>query len=203
MKSTRLRRDREVASRLAHQAEIAVRRFHDRVIVPPREIATKEGKFYSVFTPYRRVWDTKALDFVETLPQARKQTESLRLKPSKIPSRKFNWFSICQRSPPARPLWKPGEREAQARLQKFASRELPDYDDARDIPSQERNELSCRLPGRRRDFAATVSAAALLADEKDLAAQWRDDLDFELTWRDFYTHVMVGLPRVSKHQPFK
>jgi deoxyribodipyrimidine photo-lyase len=25
----------------------------------------------------------------------------------------------------------------------------------------------------------------------------------ELTWRDFYTHVMVGFPRVSMHQPFK
>jgi len=25
----------------------------------------------------------------------------------------------------------------------------------------------------------------------------------ELTWRDFYAHVMVGFPRVSKHIPFK
>ena len=25
----------------------------------------------------------------------------------------------------------------------------------------------------------------------------------ELTWRDFYTHVLVGYPRVSKHQPYK
>jgi deoxyribodipyrimidine photo-lyase len=25
----------------------------------------------------------------------------------------------------------------------------------------------------------------------------------ELTWRDFYTHVLVGFPRVSRHQPFK
>ena len=25
----------------------------------------------------------------------------------------------------------------------------------------------------------------------------------ELTWRDFYTHVMVGFPQVSKNRPFK
>ncbi|MEM7785514.1 MAG: deoxyribodipyrimidine photo-lyase, partial [Planctomycetota bacterium] len=34
--------------------------FHDRVVVPPETIKTKEGKFYSVFTPYRKVWDRVA-----------------------------------------------------------------------------------------------------------------------------------------------
>ena len=43
-------RDREVVRQFEKVGKV-VSRFHDRIIVPPREISTKEGKFYSVFTP--------------------------------------------------------------------------------------------------------------------------------------------------------
>ena len=123
-----LKRDHEVAS-ACEQAEIAVRRFHDRVIVPPREIATKEGKFYSVFTPYRRVWDSKAPEFIKTYPKPRKQP-SLDLKPSKISSRipGFDFSEVRDE------LWKPGETEALHRLSRFGDK-IASYNEARDIPS--------------------------------------------------------------------
>ena len=202
-----LRRDNEVAN-ACEQAEIAVRRFHDRVIVPPREITTKEGKFYSVFTPYRRVWDTKALDFIDVLPKPRKQRD-VDIMPSKIPS-KISGFDFKKLR---NDLWKPGESEAQHRLRKF-SEKITSYDEARDIPSIAGTSLlspylAAGVISPRQCLAAAVTANNGKIAGGEGATTWIS----ELAWRDFYTHVMVACPRVSSrvlacprvsmHQPFK
>ncbi len=192
-----LRRDEDVSA-ACKTANIAVCRFHDRVIVPPREIATKEGKFYSVFTPYRRVWDTKALDFVDVLPKPGKQPEQ-NLKPSKIPTNipGFDFGDFRD------DLWKAGEAEAQNRLSKF-TRKISNYHEARDIPSVNGTSLlspylAAGVISPRQCLTAAVAAnGGKIAGEQG-ATTWIS----ELTWRDFYTHVMVACPRVSKHQPFK
>ena len=107
-------RDFEVA-KACRVANLAIRQFHDRVIVPPREIATKQGRFYSVFTPYRRVWNTKAEEFVEPTPRVRKQPK-LDVQSSPVPSKVpgFNLSSHDQE------LWTAGEAEAEN-----ACRDLP------------------------------------------------------------------------------
>src|SRR5262249_18686836 len=47
------RRDEKVTS-LFGRAGLAVRRFNDQCLVRPGDIRTGEGKFYTVFTPFRR-----------------------------------------------------------------------------------------------------------------------------------------------------
>lgn len=191
------RRDDHVTDE-CEKANITVRRFHDRVIVPPREITTKEGKFYSVFTPYRRVWDTKALDFIDVLPKPRKQRE-VQIAPSKIPKEIKGFdFSNFRND-----LWKPGESEAQNRLRKFSTK-IDSYDDARDIPSMAGTSLlspylAAGVISPRQCLAAAVASNnGKIAGGKG-ATTWIS----ELAWRDFYTHVMVACPRVSMNQPFK
>ena len=44
-----LQRDRAVVEQ-CQSLGVSVSRFHDRIVVPPREISTKDGRFYSVFT---------------------------------------------------------------------------------------------------------------------------------------------------------
>ena len=193
-----LRRDR-AAAKACQAAGISVNRFHDRIIVPPREISTKEDRFYSVFTPYRKVWETKALDFTEPLPKLRKQQE-LDIESSIVPGSVTGFDFSNVRSD----LWLAGESEAQKQLKKFSAH-ISSYDEARDIPSV--NGTSLLSPylvagviSPRQCMAAALTAnGGNIAGKNDGARVWIS----ELTWRDFYAHVMVGFPRVSMHQPFK
>ena len=192
-----LRRDANVAL-ACRQSDIGVRRFHDRIVVPPREITTKEGKFYSVFTPYRRVWETKALDFLDVLPKPQKQPE-LKLMPSKVPVKVPGFeFSGLRKD-----LWKAGEKEAHRRLGKFTDK-ISNYQEARDTPSINGTSLlspylAAGVISPRQCLAAAVAANNGKVRNDDGPSTWIS----ELCWRDFYTHVMVACPRVSRHQPFK
>ncbi len=192
-----LRRDDQVVSQ-CQESDIAVRRFHDRVIVPPQQISTKEGKFYSVFTPYRRVWDTKAVDFMDVYPTPKKQPP-LDAERSDIPTelRGFD-FNDCRDD-----LWPPGEAEGQRRIQKFVGK-IADYDQARDIPAINGTSLlspylAAGVVSPRQCLAAAIEANQGKIRGGDGATTWIS----ELTWRDFYTHVLVACPRVSMHRPFK
>lgn len=191
------RRDNEVASK-CENAGMAVRRFHDRVIVPPLEIQTKEGKFYSVFTPYRRVWNQKALDLAHLAPKPKVQPQQ-KAKPSKIPT-KISGFDFEQIPNTG---WIPGEAEAQNRLEKF-SKKIAQYNEARDIPATLGTSLlspflAAGVVSPRQCLAAAVDTNDGLESCSEGIQTWVS----ELAWRDFYSHVLVGCPRVSMHQPFK
>lgn len=192
------RRDKDVANRCSAD-DLSVQQFHDRVIVPPREIATKEGRFYSVFTPYRKVWDTKALDFLEPLKKPRRQ-QPTDIQHSRIP-KKLAGFDLSQLRTD---LWPAGEAEAQKRLKKFATR-IAGYDTARDIPSLAGTSmlspyLTAGVISPRQCMATALAQnGGKIAGKNDGARIWIS----ELAWRDFYTHVMAGFPRVSMHKPFK
>ena len=151
------------------------------------------------FTPYRKVWDTKALDFKKPLPKPRKQQE-LGVESSLVPSKVKGFdFSNARND-----LWPAGEPEARKRLKKFSAR-ISSYDQARDVPSVNGTSLlspylAAGVISPRQCMAAALAAnGGKITGKNDGARIWIS----ELTWRDFYTHVMVGFPRVSKHQPFK
>ena len=191
------RRDRAVLDR-CEQIGVKFNRFHDRVIVPPKNIFTKQGKFYSVFTPYRKVWDTMALERSEVLPKPRKQLE-LKLKPSKVPSTVagFDFANIRD------DLWPAGEKEAQKRLKSFSTK-IAHYDESRDIPGVRGTSLlspylTAGIISPRQCLSEAIATNRGRIAGNPGATTWIS----ELTWRDFYTHVLVGFPRVSMHKPFK
>ncbi len=192
-----LRRDKAIIAN-CQAANINVHRFHDRVAVPPREIKTKDGRFYSVFTPYRKVWDSRVSEFIKPFPKPSKQNDT-NIKPTAIPTQLDGFDFSNARSD----LWPAGEAEAGKRLKKFAN-SIAAYDDARDIPS---------VPGT--SLLSPYLAAGVISPRQCLNAAIKiNDGELrnlagpttwisELCWRDFYSHVMVGFPRVSMHQPFK
>ena len=190
-------RDKVVSDLLTHDG-VNCEMFHDRVIVPPREIATKDGRFYSVFTPYRRVWDTKALDYANVFAKPKPQEPST-INPDPIPD-SIDGFDFSSVRPD---LWPAGEAEAKKRLKNFKAK-LDGYNDWRDIPSTVGTSLispylTVGAVSPRQCLAAAVkhNGGTLCGSEGSMT--WVS----ELTWRDFYTHVMVGFPQVSKHRPFK
>jgi deoxyribodipyrimidine photo-lyase len=190
------RRDDAVASD-CRKAGISVWRFHDRVIASPNEIETRDGRFYTVFTPYRRVWDTKLPTVPDPLPEPPKQPAT-GVKPSAVPST-IDGFDLSHGRPD---LWKPGETEAQKRLDRFAER-IGDYNEKRDIPSVNGTSLlspylAAGVISPRQCLATALSVTSGELSANAGAMTWVS----ELTWRDFYTHVMVGFPRVSMRQAF-
>ena len=191
------RRDRKTEQLMADM-EIDVESFHDRIIVPPKEIATKDGRFYSVFTPYRRVWDTRALEFSKVLPKP-KTLEQSNVEPDEVPDSVKGFDASKARHD----LWPAGEAEAKKRLKKFAAR-IDDYNDARDIPATCGTSLispwlNVGVVSPRQCLAVALKHNGGSLSGSEGSVTWVS----ELTWRDFYTHVMVGFPQVSRHQPFK
>lgn len=190
-------RDQEAFESLT-EAGISVQRFHDRVIVPPLEIKTKQEAFYSVFTPYRKVWDRTVAEFEQTFGRPKKQKPTS-IQPSAIPKKVkgFSETEVWQHQFPA------GEAAAAKKLKAFA-KHISAYNDHRDLPSVDgTSSLSAYLA------AGVVSPRQCLAMARDVQANSSGENDgarvwiSELTWRDFYAHVMVGYPRVSKNLPFK
>ena len=103
--------------------------------------------------------------------------------------------SICRQGQPD--LYPAGEDEAAKRLKSFTKR-IDDYNIARDLPAVDGTSgLSAYLA------AGVISPRQCLAAAKDRDDEGTQVWVSELTWRDFYTHVLVGFPKVSKHLPFK
>ncbi len=100
-------------------------------------------------------------------------------------------------------LWPAGEPEAQRRLENFVQR-IGNYQRVRDMPAVNGTSLLSPYLAAGVISPRQCLAAALAANKGQIAgddgvATWIS----ELAWRDFYTHVLVGFPRVSKHRPFK
>ena len=188
----------EALAKAAEEAEIETHRFHDRLIVPPHEIKTKEDTFYTVFTPFQKRWNRVAGNFASTANKPRKQ-KKIDVKPDDVPQR-INGFKFADLPTD---LWPAGEEEAERRLTNFLNR-IENYGQARDVPSIDgTSQLSPYLaagvlsPRQCLSRAMTANGGGVGGDGG--AATWIS----ELAWRDFYTHVMVGYPRVSKDLPFK
>ena len=194
------RRDREVGRKFRSRG-LETQSFDDRAMIPPEKIQTQEGRFYSVFSPYQRAWLRLAegLDW-DVLAAPGKQPE-IEVKSSPIP-KSVPGFEL----PPDRlGDWPPGEQEALRRLEEFTSACIEAYGAERDFPGIDGTSrlspyLAAGVLSPRQCLAAARTAnRGDFQSERDGPSAWIS----ELIWRDFYTHVLVGFPRVSKDQPFQ
>ena len=190
-------RDRST-EKILSKAGVTVQQFHDRVIVPPEEIETKDGRFYSVYTPYRKVWDTKFVDRLDVLAKPRKQ-KPIDVAADPVPEKVagFNFNGVRS------DLWQEGENQASRRLQAFAQH-INAYGTDRDVPSVNGTSLlSPYLAAGVISPSQCVTAVLAACQNKLVKESGPGVWVSEITWRDFYAHVMVGFPRVSMNQPFK
>jgi deoxyribodipyrimidine photo-lyase len=193
------RRDRRVTDHLV-AAGLEVESFHDRTLLPPSEPRTRQNNFYRVFTPYKRGWlDRVENTRVRVFPAPKKQAptgieNSTAL--ANLPARASGSQTLT--------LWPAGEEEARKRLQIFVSERVTQYDAQRDIPSLDGTSqlspyLAAGVLSPRQCFdAANRAAGTTHVPLEGGPGTWCS----ELIWREFYTHVLFGFPRISMHRPF-
>lgn len=190
-------RDKKVAEVLRAQG-LLVKRFHDRVIIPPGMVRNGKGEPYKVFTAFKNNWIQQARS-LPLQPLKKPQLQPAHHLPALTDAALNRLFGdIAQRD--LSRLWPAGEQEATKRLKHFIKHHIDDYQTARDFPQLEAtSQLSPYLAIGAISPRQCLSAA-LHANQGELDSgsigitTWIS----ELIWREFYQHLVVDFPDVCK-----
>lgn len=184
-------------------ADLGVNRFTDQCAFAPGELRTGKGTFYTVFTPFKKAWYqafNDEPDRLEPLKKPRKLSEMVG-KPDKVPTSAGGFDGPGKIAD----LWPAGEKAAHDRLKRFLADGLGDYKKERDFPGHDGTStlspyLASGVISIRQCYHAAISANDGKADSGDAGAVcWIS----ELIWREFYKHLLVAFPRLSRHRAFK
>lgn len=194
-------RDDAVAQALEAHG-IGFHHYLDQLLFQPGSILTQSGSYFQVFSQFRKICYNRlhmALPHLVASPSAQTPVPITRdAIPESVPG-----FATPSQS--LRALWPAGEEEAQQRLANFADERIQYYQDQRDLPAK---------PGTSQ--LSTYLAAGVISPRQCLhAALQSNNGEFEsgspgvftwvteLLWREFYKHILVGYPRVSRHRAFR
>ncbi|MEO1131023.1 MAG: deoxyribodipyrimidine photo-lyase, partial [Planctomycetota bacterium] len=199
-----LRRDERTAE-LFEKSGMAVHPFDDRTIVVPGDVVTKEGKYYTVFTPFQERWLERIRDEgIDICGMPRRQPD-IDVASSDIPERVGGFDSHIDAS-----LWPAGEAEAKRRLQSFVESTIDRYKAERDSPGLDSTSaLSPYLaagvisPRVCFDAAAASEGGALNFGKKAKRKTGPGTWMSELVWREFYIHISRNFPRVCMGRNFR
>ncbi len=164
------KRDAAVAEAVPHQEHAG------QLICEPEDVLTGEGRPYSVFTPYRRRWETVPRRKVLRGPRALQAPDHWP-RSDKLPEAR-----AVSELPAA------GEPEARKRLAAFVPK-AKDYAEQRNFPGVNgTSHLS-------QDLRWGLLSPLEVAERCDAS----DTYVSELCWRDFYYHILWHHPRVVDH----
>jgi deoxyribodipyrimidine photo-lyase len=172
--------------------------YHDQLLLPPSTVRTKTGTPFKVFTPFAK--------------EAKQQLEqSLYLYPTPPPQKAITlpelaeesglkniiWPNISQ---DIQHFWPAGEHHAFSRLVNFCQKTIGNYKQHRDIPSLGgTSRLSPYLASGIISIRQCWNASWQYCEPSDSLHTWQN----ELLWREFYKHVLIDYPYVSRHKPWK
>jgi deoxyribodipyrimidine photo-lyase len=165
-------------------------RLNGDCILPPGSVLTQSGEMFRVFTAYRNAWIKQlqlqgfSLAPIPPLLSEQKETESFAIDES---------------------LWPIGEKAALERLHDFCDRHILDYAGQRDFPALDVTSklspyLSIGVISAKQCLQAIESTLGYLPlSPGEKGFEWLN----ELVWREFYRHLMVAYPYLSKHSCFR
>ncbi|WP_426140928.1 deoxyribodipyrimidine photo-lyase [Pseudomonas sp. DWP3-1-2] len=195
------RRDQAVASAL-DQAGIHWRTYLDQLLFKPGSVVTKTGSYFKVFSQFRKVCYARMHQAMPPLVHAPKKKQALNIDSDPVPDQ-VEGFE--RPSAALQALWPAGEDEARRRLAAFSDEQIDYYRSERDFPAKPgTSQLSAYLVAgvispRQCLHAALVSNHGEFETGSVGAVTWIN----ELLWREFYKHILVGYPRVSRHRAFR
>jgi len=172
-----------------HEKGIKADSFAANVLVEPWEITTKQGKPYSVYTPF---WKTlRDMPMAQPLGPIPKGTP-IRADEADSAYREPKWAGKLGQH------WQIGEDGAQAALHRFLDERLDDYSVGRDFPRLDATStLSAHLRHGEispRQVWAAAQAVAHAEPERQAAV---DKFLSELAWRDFNYHQLYHRPDIT------
>ncbi|MBK5513862.1 deoxyribodipyrimidine photo-lyase [Pseudomonas sp. TH15] len=195
------RRDAAVAETL--QAEgIEFRSYLDQLLFKPGTVLTKTDTYFKVFSQFRKVCYERLHRSMPSLVKAPGKQAKLALDSDPVPA---SVKGFATPSDSLRALWPAGEHEARRRLDTFTDAQIDYYQSERDFPAKPgTSQLSAYLAAgvispRQCLHAALQSNQGEFESGKVGAVTWIN----ELLWREFYKHILVGYPRVSRHRAFR
>jgi deoxyribodipyrimidine photo-lyase len=180
------RRDRAVAQRLAADG-VAVHANHGRYVHEPDEVATRDGRPYTVYSPFRRAWEARPRRAV--LPAPDRIPGPPGARPDPVPD-------LGAPTADRALLPEPGEPAARARLDAWVRGGLESY-------AERRNRMD--LDGTSRlsqDLRWGLLSPVEVVDRAEGPGEGRGAFVSEIAWREFYAHVLWHHPRVLR-EPFQ
>lgn len=195
------RRDAEVAQVLRGQG-IEFHSHLDQLLFKPGSVLTQTGTYFQVFSQFRKVCYNRLHVSLPSLVATPARQTPTGIVSDPLPTQ-VEGFALPGQA--LRALWPAGENEARRRLDTFVDQHLGDYQSKRDFPAKPgTSQLSAYL------VAGVISPrqclhAALHANQGEFESGSVGTVTWinELLWREFYKHILVGYPRVSRHRAFR
>lgn len=187
-------RDQAVQQRLANK--VSCQGFHGNLFLPPLTVVTANKQMYKVFTPFKKAFLDQLLATkpqVYAKPQKRQVTKVKPVAVSAFDYPKQDYQDLSA-----------GEQSALKRLASFCAEQVADYAKVRDLPIRNGTSrlsayLSLGVLSPNQCFQRLQQEYPLFwQDSKSGAFTWFN----ELLWREFYNHLLVAYPKLSKEQPF-
>lgn len=195
------RRDQAVHAHLQH-AGVQVHSYLDQLLFKPGSILTRTGTYFQVFSQFRKVCYERLHLGLPPRAAAPAAQAPLGIASDEIPARVAGFEPPCTT---IRELWPAGEDEARERLARFLDEAVEDYPVQRDLPAVPgTSQLSAYLAAgvvspRQCLHAALAGNTGEFDSGQPGTVTWIN----ELLWREFYKHILVGYPRVSRHRAFR
>ncbi|MCU0512102.1 MAG: DNA photolyase family protein [Anaerolineae bacterium] len=192
------RRDAALAARL----NVPVHASADALLLPPGSVLTGAGEPYTVYTPFRNNWNKQPKAPVSSLALRAEHFHPLtEIAGEPLPALPDLGFAPTIAVPPA------SEAAAAALLDAFIAGDIHTYDDKRNLlPAQPYHTprpagTSYLSPYLRLGLLSPRQAyqAAREAYRHTHSVAWRESIETwvsELTWRDFYMHILAHFPHV-------
>lgn len=166
----------------------------DSVILWPGAVKTQKDDYYTVFTPFKNRW----LEVVEELGEpavleAPGRQAELEVEADPVPTEVEGFVGLTRAD-----LYPAGEEAALERLSAFMSERVGDYASGRDFPGQPGTSILSPYLA-----AGVVSPRQCLAAARTHRGEGRKVWVSELIWREFYRHLLIGFPDLSKGKNFR
>ncbi|KLV01952.1 deoxyribodipyrimidine photo-lyase [Photobacterium aphoticum] len=202
-----IQRDHHVGQCLLNN-QIKFSAFDDQCVIPPGDVLTQKGDPYKVFTPFRREWikvyrqkDQAPLPRIEPKQSVSDHSSSVNpVSPLTLEGLLTLTYPTVDSM-----AWPVDEEAIRQRLLMFCEDKVRDYHEDRDTPSIDGTSrlspyLATGMLSPRQCIAALQPFFPDgIVEDKQGPFCWLN----EIIWREFYRHLMVAFPAISRNQPFQ